>query len=170
MAFWKKKSEDPWDIDPNRKREPALFYERDPEPQPVPASAPEQKEEPGLATPQAVREPDTVEEPEIGPECPWCGQPMTRAYLLGGRDLLCFTEQRPRVVWGSLGHEKTYLGEEDSFWEGNYQRCWQCKPCYKLVIDIPKPDMAIDGNATPEGGTFWDGNPVAPPSPEEMEP
>ena len=29
MAFWKKRSEDPWDMDPNRKREPVSFFEQE---------------------------------------------------------------------------------------------------------------------------------------------
>ena len=53
MAFWKKKSEDPWDIDPNRKREPALFYERDLEPQPAPAPL---AKEAGLASSERTAE------------------------------------------------------------------------------------------------------------------
>ena len=176
MAFWKKKSEDPWDMDPNKKRNRAVYHEREielpSEPVPQPVSRTRKQEDEGLAMPESAAEPEVQEEPEIGPECPWCGQPMTRAYLLGGQNLLCFTEQRPRVFWGSLGHEKTYLGDDVGFWSGSgsYQSCWQCKPCYKLVIDIPKPDMVMDGNATLEGRTFWDGNPVAPPGPEEIEP
>ena len=161
MAFWKKKSEDPWDIDPNRKREPALFYEKDPEPQPVPASAPEQKEEPGLATPQAVREPDTVEEPEIGPECPWCGENMVRAYLLGARGSVYLTDQKPTAFLGTLGYNLQDLSDEGFF--TTHTSCWQCKVCRKVVIDVPEP-IPEDSFAR------WDGNPVAPPSPEEMEP
>lgn len=163
MAFWKKKSEDPWDIDPNRKREPVMFYERDPEPQPEPKPA--MKEDEGLAMPETTAEQHAraeQEEPEDAPECPWCGEKMVRAYLLGGRDMICFADQRPHGFWGSLGHEKTYLGDDTGFLGGNYQSCWQCKPCRKLVIDIPEP--------IPEDSfSRWDGNPVAPPSADEIE-
>ena len=156
MAFWKKKSEDPWDRDPDRKREPTVFYERDPEPVPMTTA----KEPEGLAVPE---QPRAVEQsqPPVVPDCPWCGRPMLRAWLLGGRDLLCFTDQEPHGFWGSLGHEKTYLGDDTGFLGGNYQSCWQCKPCRKLVIDVPEP--------LPEDSR-WDGNPVAPPGPEEIEP
>ena len=55
MAFWKKKSEDPWDMDPNRKREPVMYYEREiePQPEPMPRPAPQKrsKEDEGLAMP-----------------------------------------------------------------------------------------------------------------------
>ena len=163
MAFWKKRSEDPWDMDPNRKREPVMFYERDPEPQPVQTITGNRDE--GLAVPEQALEQTTEQEqpPEDAPDCPWCGQSMFRAYLLGGRDMLCFTDQRPHGFWGSLGHEKTYLGDDTGFSGGNYQSCWQCKPCRKLVIDVPEP-LPEDSFAR------WDGNPVAPPDPEEVEP
>ena len=159
MAFWKKKSEDPWDIDPNRKRETTLFYERDPEPQP--AFAPERKEESGLATPQTVNESDAVEEPEIGPECPWCGEKMVRAYIIGGRDRPRLSDEKPSAFLGVLGQE-TMAFSDEGFWT-THKSCWQCKPCRKLVADLPEP--------VPEDSfARWDGNPVAPPSPEEIEP
>ena len=160
MAFWKKRSEDPWDMDPNREKEPVMFYERDPEPLPVQTTTANGGE--GLAMPEQHPEQTVEPPPEGAPNCPWCGQPMFRAYLLGGRDMLCFTDQRPHGFWGSLGHEKTYLGDDTGFLGGNYQSCWQCKPCRKLVIDIPEP-LPEDSFAR------WDGNPVAPPDPEKVE-
>jgi len=76
--------------------------------------------------------------------------------------MICFADQRPHGFWGSLGHEKTYLGDDTGFLGGNYQSCWQCKPCRKLVIDIPEP--------IPEDSfSRWDGNPVVPPGEEEVE-
>ena len=164
MAFWKKKSEDPWDMDPNRRREPATFYERDPEPQSEPVADAER-----MKGTEAAAEQNQTEE---APVCPWCGKNMVRAYLLGGRDMLRLADQRPHAFWGSLGHEKTYLGDNTDFLGGNYQSCWQCKPCYKLVIDVPRPTASNGGwesgtDSVPESGACWDGNPVAPYVPED---
>lgn len=163
MPFWKK-SEDPWDMDPNRRKR--TVYEREPDPE----SEPEMGG--GLAAPREITEQEPQED---APDCPWCGEKMIRAYLLGGRDMICFADQKPHGFWGSLGHEKTYLGDDTGFFGGNYQSCWQCKPCYKLVIDIPQPTAPNyvweDGEVKlpEEGGTCWDGNPVRPPSPDEIE-
>ena len=172
MAFWRKKSEDPWDIDPDRKREPTSIYERDPKPWPEPTAL---KNEEGLAMPAQTAGKAAEQEPrEDVPDCPWCGRKMVRAYLLGGREMLCFTDQEPHGFLGSLGYEKTYLDDESSFLGGNYRSCWQCKPCYKLVIDVPRPTVPF-GGATVQGAlsedtfTHWDGNPVAPYTSEKQE-
>ena len=161
MAFWKKKSEDPWDMDPNQKRKPVLYYERESElqagPMPQAVSRTRDQEGEGLAMPESAAEPEVQEEPEDAPDCPWCGGKMVRAYLLGGQDMIRFADQKPHSFWGSLGHEKTYLHDDASFLSGNYKSCWQCKPCFKLVIDIPKPD-ALDSMS----GTIWDENPAVP--------
>ena len=76
MPFWKK-SEDPWDIDPNQRRA---------------ASEPAEKES-GLV--DTIREEwDAMQKErqekrkklELPPEkCPWCGKDMERGFLMGGR-------------------------------------------------------------------------------------
>lgn len=158
MAFWKKKSEDPWDVDPNRKRKPVMFYERDPEPQPEPG--PVTKEDEGLAMPQAVAGESAQEEPEEAPTCPWCGKEMIRAFIVGGRDSMRLSDEKPSAFLGLIGKDCLYF-TDDGFWT-NYKSCWQCKPCRKVVADIPEqvPEDSFSG---------WDGNPVAPPSTEEIE-
>ena len=45
MAFWKKKSDDPWDRDPNERRE-SVVYEA--EPQETAPAEEEQEEKPGF--------------------------------------------------------------------------------------------------------------------------
>lgn len=150
MAFWNKKSEDPWDIDPNRKREPVSFYERDLESQPEP----ERDTAVGLAEPM---EEEPIEE---APDCPWCQQKMIRAYLVGGRDRLRLSDQKPTAFFGTLGHNVIDFND-DGFWTA-YKSCWQCKACRKVVAEILDP--------VPEDSfARWDGNPVAPYSPEKEE-
>ena len=76
MAFWKK-SEDPWDIDPDERRL---------------ASEPAEKE-PGLLDTlrgdwDAMRAEwqETRESLKLPPEkCPWCGKDMEQGFLMGGR-------------------------------------------------------------------------------------
>lgn len=154
MAFWRKKSEDPWDIDPSRKRETTMFYERDPEPQPT--SMPEE----GLAMPELAVEKETQENVEEAPICPWCGQEMMRAYIIGGRDRPRLSDEKPTALLGTFGYETLDFSDDGFF--VTHKSCWQCKPCRKVVADIPEP--------VPEDSfSRWDGNPVAPPSTEEIE-
>ena len=59
MAFWKRKSEDPWDQKPEKRPDaqiPAWYRHEEP------------------AAPQ---------EPPVGELCPWCGQPMVAGTLYG---------------------------------------------------------------------------------------
>ena len=165
MAFWKKKSEDPWDMDPNKKQNRAVYHEREielpsePVPQPVPR--PRKQEDEGLAMPESAAELEVQEEPEIGPECPWCGKNMVRAYLLGARGSVYLTDQKPTAFLGALGYNLQDLSDEGFF--TTHTSCWQCKECRKVVVDVPEP--------VPEDSfARWDGNPVAPPNPEEIEP
>ena len=154
MAFWRKKGEDPWDIDPSRKRETTMFYERDPEPQPTPMP------EEGLAMPELEVEKETQENVEEAPICPWCGQEMMRAYIIGGRDRPRLSDEKPTALLGTFGYETLDFSDDGFF--VTHKSCWQCKPCRKVVADIPEP--------VPEDSFVrWDGNPVAPPSADEIE-
>lgn len=154
MAFWRKKSEDPWDIDPSRKREATMFYEREPEPQPTPMP------EEGLAMPEFAVEKETQENVEEAPICPWCGQEMMRAYIIGGRDRPRLSDEKPTALLGTFGYETLDFSDDGFF--VTHKSCWQCKPCRKVVADIPEP--------VPEDSFVrWDGNPVAPPSADEIE-
>ena len=139
MPFWKK-SEDPWDIDPEKRkrRNPVTVFEAESE-------APEDSED-FFAEIVGVfkKEEEPAEEP---PVCPWCGQAMTRAYLLGGRDGLRLSDQKPTAFLGSLGHDTMNLNDEGFL--VTHKSCWQCKTCRKLVVDIPEPS---EPNYTWEGG------------------
>jgi len=150
MAFWKK-SEDPWDIDPTkRKKESVSVFEQEPE------RECEQKPE-GLFGGMFKKKEEVVEEP---PACPWCGRKMARGYLLGGRDKLRLSDRKPTAFLGSLGYDTLEINDEGFL--VTYKSCWQCMACRKLVADIPEPDPIQDGFA-------WDGNPVCPPTPKEIE-
>ena len=92
MAFWNT-SEDPWDMDPSKRR-PAVREEegeKDPDAgsllDDLRAWNEERKEK------KARR--------EVPPEpipCPWCGGEMEVGYLLGSRDADCLERERPGLV------------------------------------------------------------------------
>lgn len=117
MAFWKKKSEDPWDIDPNRQKKVTA------------SSAPE--EEPERVIPPWVHK---SEIPEPIP-CPWCGKPMEWGNLYasrgghGGGSFLQWREGEHKGFLDSL----RFTGRMVTM--GWYEEAWYCETCQKLVLD-----------------------------------
>ena len=151
MAFWKK-SEDPWDIDPEKRRRerPAVTFETTEEP--------EEKEdgESILAEIAGLFKKKDAEEPAQPPMiCPWCGQEMVKNYLSGGRDHVVLVETKPGAFLGTTFMDTTLISDEGG-WD-SYKSCWRCIPCRKLVVDMPEKK---------EETFTWDGN---PPSADRVE-
>ena len=152
MAFWKK-SEDPWDIDPEkRKREQApVTFET--------AQETERREEDESILSEIAglfkKKPDPIESlPDM--TCPWCGKEMTKGYLMGGRDRVCWSAEKPGGFFGSAFLETVEIRDPDVW--NNYKTCWHCIPCRRLVVDVPEQ----------EEETFaWDGNPPSAGSAEQ---
>ena len=117
MAFWKKKSEDPWDLDPNRPKKSAAV--------PTPA------EEPERTIPPWVHKPETPEPIS----CPWCGEPMEWGNLYastGGSGRGPFLQWREGEHKGFLDSLR-FTGRMVNM--GWYEEAWYCEPCGKLVLD-----------------------------------
>lgn len=149
MAFWKK-SEDPWDIDPEKKEKaPIAVVEMETECE---------QETDGFLAGIFKKKPaeEAVEESLI---CPWCGQKMTKGYLLGGRDRLRLSDQKPTAFLGSLGHDTIDFSDEGFL--VTHKSCWQCKTCRKLVADIPEPETGPN--------YVWEGGKVDLPEEEKTE-
>ena len=151
MAFWKK-SEGPWDIDPEkRKREQtAVTFEAE--------EKPEEEADEGILSEIAglfKKKPEPVKTlPDMS--CPWCGKAMTKGYLMGGRDRVCWSAEKPGGFFGSAFLETVEIRDPDVW--NNYKTCWHCIPCRKLVVDVPEQEKE----------TFaWDGNPPSAGSAEQ---
>ena len=117
MAFWKKKSEDPWDLDPNRPKKSAA----------VPVSA----EETERTIPPWVQKPGKPEPIS----CPWCGEPMEWGNLYaarGGTGGSAFLQWREGEHKGFLDSLR-FTGRMVNM--GWYEEAWYCEPCGKLVLD-----------------------------------
>lgn len=140
MAFWKK-SNDPWDMDPEkRKRDSsAVWWEQDA------AEAADSETKPldprGEALKRFFTRPE-VEEEVIAPEkCPWCGKDMEWGMIDGGREYaVIWRNYRPK---GLLGLSRPEGGKEyDLLDEGSGLKCfktvWLCEDCGKMVLDRPK--------------------------------
>ena len=127
MAFWKKKSEDPWDRDPSE-RPAVTFYEPEPEAE---AEEPEKK---GF-----FAELFGAEEPEEAPApvpCPYCGAEMELGYLICGRGSIHWTKVKPDGFFGNLFAETVPVSDEGLFNE--YKTSHFCAACRKLVVDVPE--------------------------------
>jgi hypothetical protein len=112
--FFRKKSEDPWDIDPNKKK--------------AAPAAPQEEVKAAEELPE-----ETTEE---APACPWCGKAMIRGYLRSGNGGVFLWDDEPG--WSAaLGDMGLPIARDGGMLAGLYAPCWQCKPCRKLVADIP---------------------------------
>ena len=147
MAFWKK-SEDPWDIDPEKKRrETASYFETE-----EPAVEEEDTKESFLSGLFKKKE-EPVE--EIPVPCPYCGNPMTKGYLNGGRDNVHWTQGKPSFL--GIFDDRLLISDEGGMLSASYKTCHMCEECRKLIVDVPEQ---------PVTGFAWDGN---PPSQTEQE-
>ncbi|MBE6995430.1 MAG: hypothetical protein E7429_01665 [Ruminococcaceae bacterium] len=149
MAFWKK-SEDPWDIDPEKKRRkaPPVFED---------FSEPEEKEETKRFLADLFKKDETPAEEEPPVPCPYCGKTMKKVYLKGGRDRVYLSEVKPGFM--SAFDEAWLISDEGGLLTTAYRTCHMCEDCRKLVVDIPE---------TAGPNYVWkDGQPVLPEEQEE---
>ena len=129
MPFWKK-SEDPWDIDPEKRKrkQAAVAFEAAEE-------SAEEDSDGGILAEIAdlfKKKSDLIEAlPDMN--CPWCGKEMTKGYLMGGRDTMRWSEERPGAVFGAAFLNTVEIRDAD-IWS-NYKTCWHCVSCRKLVVD-----------------------------------
>ena len=154
MAFWKK-SEDPWDIDPEKRKKQttAAFWENDApaETDPVGAASGRPEEEPrGQSLGESIKGffgGKKEEAPIIPEKCPWCGKDMEWGRIDGGRDYsVMWRNWKPR---GFLGLSQPDNAREiDLLDEGDGLRCyktiWYCQDCGKMTLEIKNPRNAAE--------------------------
>jgi len=164
VAFWKK-SDDPWDRKPEKRKE-TVWYEQDiPEAEPVGADTIRPGEEKEESLGESIRKfwlGVGVDEEPIPPEiCPWCGKEMEWGRLTGGRDSVIWQNWQPKGVldfkkpenWKSLN----MLDEEKGL--SSFKTVWLCSDCGKMVLDAPKSGYSasqpkVDVEAYTGGGGF----------------
>lgn len=149
MAFWKK-SEDPWDIDPEKKRRGAesCFALNETE-----EDAPHENFLSGL-----FKRKEVSAEEEAPVPCPYCGETMKKGYLKGGRDSVYWTESKPGF-FGAFD-EAQRISTEGGLFTAPYRTGYLCESCRKLIVDVPPPT---------EPNYVWDGENVRFPDEEEEE-
>ena len=153
MAFWKK-SDDPWDIDPEKRKKQttAPFWENDAPAETDPAGAQSGQAENEAPRGQSLGESikgffgGKKEDAPITPEkCPWCGKDMERGYIDGGRDYsVMWRNSRPRGLLGIFqpedAREIDILDEGDGLW--CYKTIWYCRDCGKMTLEVQNPRNA----------------------------
>ena len=124
MPFWKK-SEDPWDYEPEKPSRPAEPGQEEKDCAPSLMDElrdwnEERKEK------KALRE--TPPPPMI---CPWCGQEMEVGTITGGRDSVQWWPGWPNRFFGASGPEIDILHEGSLF--NRYKTAWLCRSCRRMV-------------------------------------
>ena len=178
MAFWKK-SEDPWDIDPEKRKKQttAAFWENDApaETDPVGAASGRPEEEPrGQSLGESIKGffGGKKEDAPITPEkCPWCGKDMEWGRIDGGRDYsVMWRNWKPRGFLGIFqpedAREIDLLDEGDGLW--CYKTVWYCRDCGKMTLEIKNArntDEVEEAYRKPTGYeqqlNAWGANPAA---------
>ncbi len=141
MAFWKK-SEDPWDLTPEKRRTEMPreeTEEKDSLRETVQSLAKELKE--CFAAP-----PEEEPEPQA---CPWCGRVMQRGYLISGQWVYWQTK-KPRAL-SLRGHaaDALVINTEGGL-SASYKTAWHCPDCHKIVLDVTPPPAPQWERPTPE--------------------
>lgn len=129
MALWKK-SEDPWDREPEVRQAPAPRQEPEKEaPRENPLERLRQQIEKRTA---GGPEPDT---PAM--TCPWCGKEMARGYLYGkgGGDIWWL---RKKLGWkeklvGPDPNTSLLVSDEGGLY--TYKTAWYCQACQRMAVD-----------------------------------
>lgn len=139
MAFWKK-SEDPWDWEPGKKR---------PEPQPAESQEPRENPLDSLKQWNEDRKAKAREKEEakrLPPEkCPWCGKDMEQGFLATGRDpVRWYPGVYKFEFFRGLDGDAIDVCNEGGAFSGYYKITWLCRECGKMIFDIPESERVYD--------------------------
>ena len=130
MPF-RKKSEDPWDYEPEQ-RDPVR---REEEPPVSPDGETQDRSAYGI--PFQSRDAGSQSPPPMA--CPWCGQEMEVGTIVGGRDSVLWWPGWPNRFFGASGPEIDILHEGSLF--NRYKTAWLCRSCRRMVMEIPEEEI-----------------------------
>ena len=128
--FWKK-SEDPWDMDPAKRRSA-----------PGAAETSFRQEEPEKGLLDSLRgwaneklEAQRQEVTQTPEACPWCGGSMEQGFLDGGNGVFWIRGvPDTKTKWLGAGRENV-LRVDDEGVLFTYKTAWHCPVCEKIVFD-----------------------------------
>lgn len=145
MPFWKK-GEDPWDIDPEKRRRPP---EETAEAGETGEPAPGLLEE--LRDWNEARKQKKAESVPPPIPCPWCGKEMETGYLVGGRGIW-WAPGRPNgwAKWVSVSMVEGAFQVDNEGGLPSYQTAWHCAGCRRLVLESPELPSGGEPEKQPE--------------------
>lgn len=148
MAFWKK-SDDPWDIDPEKrkKKTEATWLEQEPPAREETGAAPEKQGERLGDTLKNLFKKKEEGVPIVPEKCPWCGKEMTWGCIVGGRDTVHWQNWKPKGLFNlSLAEDQEQydLMDEGGLLSNLYKTAWRCKDCGKLVMNFAPERTAAE--------------------------
>ena len=117
MAFWKKKSDDPWDREPEKPA--ALVWQE----------APAEPETAGREPPVPK---DTPEQPRL---CPWCGETLVKGYLYTAQGEIWWREGIA-TRFSNLAAGERMVSNRGFFGAYRYKDAWHCAQCRKMTFDF----------------------------------
>ena len=130
MACWKKKSEDPWDVEPEKTARPAETGEKE--------DAPSLLDELRDWNEDRKEKKRQREAPPPPMACPWCGQEMEVGWI-PDQGVISWWAGVPTAMdkWlgGGLREESHMTLEMKGGLFGRYLTAWHCDKCRRLVLD-----------------------------------
>lgn len=132
MAFWNR-GEDPWDIDPAKRRAKSERKSREPMENPLDRLRTWNEDR------KARQAEEDAAQDAVTMACPWCGKPMRRGYISSGRGGVIWTPGRLTARRAWLGPSKKEA--EDRLRVDNegefvtFKTVWYCPDCEKMVLD-----------------------------------
>ena len=148
MAFWKK-SDDPWDIDPEKRKKQSetTWWEQEAPAREETDAAPEKQGERLGDALKNLNKKKKEEAPIVPEKCPWCGKEMTWGCIMGGRDTVQWQNWKPKGLFNlSLAEdqERYDLMDEGGLLDNLYKTAWWCRDCGKMVMDFAPERTAAE--------------------------
>ena len=141
MPFWKK-SEDPWDCEPEKPPRPVA---PGPEDKDYAPSLMDELREWNEERKEKKRQREATPAPMA---CPWCGQEMEVGYITGGRDTVqWWPGWPPRMIGGADGAAIRVDHEGTVFLR--YKTAYLCRACRRMVMEFPEEALEADTWETP---------------------
>lgn len=136
MPFWKK-SEDPWDYEPEKPTRPAETGEKDDAP-----SLLDELRDWNEDRKEKKRQRETPPPPMT---CPWCGQEMEVGTIAGVRDSVLWWPGWPNKVFGASGQGIDII-HEGSLWH-RYKTAYLCRACRRMVLEFSEEALETTSSA-----------------------
>lgn len=154
MPFWKK-SEDPWDYEPERTTRPAETGEKEDAP-----SLLDELRDWNEGRKEKKRQRKTPPPPMT---CPWCGQEMEAGYVTGPRGVHWHRGMpTTKRLWLGAGPGNTMRVDAEGGLLTSYCRAWFCRACRRMVLEFsaealaPQWDNGLGGAPETPGGDTAD--------------